>query len=287
MSLQQLRSNVYKRIPDKYFVTALYLKLNKRLPNFKNPVTFTEKIQWLKVYGRMERYAEYADKYTVRGYVSRTIGEDYLVPLVGAWDSFDEIPFDTLPRQFVLKVSHGCGYNVICKDKSALDMAALRIKINGWLNENFYTVLRETQYKTCRPKIICEAYMEDETGSLRDYKIWCAKGMPTLVQVDTDRFTSHKSDIFDPRWNKLDNLSSPTFGLLDRPIGEPEKLSEMLYVARQLSKKIPFVRVDLYCVNNKIYVGELTFTPGSGFTQFGSRAPDIQLGTLIDLTLYK
>lgn len=281
-----LYQKALRRLPDNAYIRMYYFKNKRELLHLKDPKKFTQKIQWLKLHGNLERFAEYADKYTVRPYIEKTVGKEYLVPLIGMWENFDDIPFDTLPDRFVLKATHGCNYNFICKDKSKIDMPKLRTMVNQWMSENFYEQERETQYKDCKPRIICETYLEDETGGLRDYKIWCSKGKPVLAQVDSDRFTNHTSDIFDIKWNKVDRLSATTFGLVTKPIKKPKNLPEMLRVATKLSQTFPFVRVDLYMVNDKIYVGELTFTPGSGMVTFDTVEADIELGNFIDLAAY-
>ena len=275
-----------RRLPDNIYVRLYYFKNKRELLHLKDPKKFTQKIQWLKLHGNLEQLAAYADKYTVRPYIEQTVGKEYLVPLIGMWENFDDIPFETLPDRFVLKATHGCNYNFICKDKSKINLDELRTTVNQWMSENFYEQERETQYKDCEPRIICETYLEDETGGLRDYKIWCSKGKPVLVQVDSDRFTDHKSDIFDTKWKKMDQFSTATFGVVSDPIKKPKNLSEMLQVATKLSQAFPFVRVDLYTVDGKIYVGELTFTPGSGMVTFETEAADIELGDFIDLNAY-
>lgn len=280
-------TKILRYLPDKPYVYLYYLRHQRELLHLKNPRKFTEKIQWLKVYGNLEKYSLYADKFTVRSYIEQKVGSRYLVPLLGVWDTFEDIPFDSLPERFVLKATHGCNYNFICKDKSQIDFEALRSTMNQWLHENFYEQERETQYKDCKPRIICEEYLEDETGGLRDYKVWCAQGVPRLVQVDSDRFTNHKSDIFDTHWNKLEHLSASTFGVLEQSIDKPKNLQEMLRVASKLSADFPFARIDMYMVNHKIYVGELTFTPGSGMVKFETAEANLELGELIDLDAYK
>jgi len=282
-----LYKKILRHLPDKPYVYLYYLRHQRELLHLKNPRKFTQKIQWLKLYGNLERFSSYADKFTVRSYIEQKVGSEHLVPLLGVWDSFEDIPFNALPEQFVLKVTSGCNYNVICKSKSELDPKKLKTTINGWLGENFYQQERETQYKDCKPKIICEKYLEDETGGLRDYKVWCSQGVPKLVQVDSDRFTSHRSDIFDTHWNKLKHLNASTFGATEAPVTKPKNLQEVLEIASKLSRDFPFVRIDMYIVNQKVYVGELTFTPGSGMVKFETVEANIELGDLIDLDAYK
>lgn len=286
MSLKSPSSVLLSYLPDKPFTYLFYFKYKHRFVPLKDPKKFTEKIAWLKMFGNLERFAPYADKFTVRSYIEYKIGSEYLIPMIGVWDNVNDIPFDSLPNQFVLKVTHGCGYNYICKDKSKIDPEEVRRLLNGWMHENFYKQEREPQYKFCVPKIIGEKYLEDETGSLRDYKFWCAKGEPKIVQVDTDRFTDHKSDLFDTSWKRLDYVQATTFSGTEHAIKKPKNLPQMLQVARELSEKFPFVRVDLYSVNNKIYFGELTFTPGSGIVDMDSDDGELEIGKLVDINAY-
>jgi hypothetical protein len=279
-------TKILNALPDKFFVYLSYYRAKRTILNLRNPRKFTEKIQWLKVYGKLERFATYADKLTVRPYVEQKIGSQYLIPLLGVWDAFEDIPFEALPTRFVIKVTHGCGYNYVCKDKSKINYGELRALVTGWMSENFYRQEREPQYKLCVPKIICEQYLEDESGGLRDYKFYCSNGIVKMIQVDTDRFVNHKSDLLDIEWNRLDYVSVTTFGSSDLIVERPKNLDALLSIARKLSQSFPFVRVDLYSVNNKIYFGELTFTPGSGLVDLHPASGDIEMGKLIELAAY-
>ncbi|HSX33741.1 MAG TPA: ATP-grasp fold amidoligase family protein [Candidatus Saccharimonadales bacterium] len=286
-SLRQFLAWLYLSLPDKVYIRILVYRALKRLPNIKNPQRFSDKIQWLKLHGRLERFAPYADKYTVRKFVESTIGAKHLIPLIGVWDNFDDIPFNALPERFVLKVTHGCGYNYICKDKSQVDRDKLKALIDGWLREDFYKLERESQYSVGQPRVICERYLEDESGQLRDYKFYCVKGQPTIVQLDTDRFTEHKSLLVGLDWQPVTFVQAGTFGLADNStFKKPKQLPKMLELARKLSRDFPFVRVDLYEVGNRVYFGELTFTPGSGLVDLQPVSGDIELGKMIDLSAY-
>ncbi len=256
-------------IPDRLFVFALYYKYQHKVLHLRRPRTYTEFIQWMKIYGGLERYTKLVDKYEVREYVADKIGEQYLIPLLGVYTSFDEIDFDSLPNQFVLKGTHGCGYNLIVSDKSKLDRAAAKADFDRWMSENFYVFERERQYKDVTPRIVCEEYLEDETGGLRDYKFYCGAGEPKLIQVDTDRFINHRSELMDPAtWTPFKTVQCGTFELLDTSMPRPAKLDEMMGLVRTLAADFPFVRVDLYVSGSRIYFGELTFTPGSGIVTF-------------------
>ncbi|HKU18732.1 MAG TPA: ATP-grasp fold amidoligase family protein [Candidatus Saccharimonadales bacterium] len=283
-----MRARTIDLLPDKVYVPLVFYKRNKRFPNLRNPQRLSDKVQWLKLNGNMERFAPFADKYTVRAFIEQKIGAQYLVPLLGVWDNFDDIPFAKLPEQFVLKVTHGCGYNYICKDKAKIDMLALKAKITGWQQEDFYKQEREPQYKPCVPRIICEAYLEDPTTKdLPDYKIYCAKGEPKAVQVDTDRFVDHKSALLGLNWELLDYVRVTTFDGIQTLPKKPDNLPEMLQIARKLSENFPFVRVDLYSIGDKVYFGELTFTPGSGWVSLQPVSGEIEFAQMIDLAAYK
>ncbi|MDR3001209.1 MAG: hypothetical protein LBU89_08095 [Fibromonadaceae bacterium] len=252
--------------------------------DLKNPKTFNEKIQWLKLYGNLEKYANLVDKYEVRKYIAETIGEEYLIPLLGVWDRFEDIDFGKLPEQFVLKCTHDSGSVVICKNKAAFDVKAAQSKLNKHLEQNFYHLLREPQYKNIKPRIIAEKYMVDESGTeLKDYKIFCFDGQPKIIQVDFDRFTNHKRNLYDVEWNFLNfEIHYPSDKI--KQISKPQKFDEMLDLAKKLSAAIPHVRVDFYSICGKIYFGELTFTHGSGYENFEPEEFGFEMGSWIELS---
>jgi hypothetical protein len=282
----KVKARMLDMLPDRVYLYLLYFRYQKQFLHLKHPKKYTEKIMWLKLHGNLETYTTLVDKYGVRDYIAKKLGEDYLIPLLGCWENFEDIQFNELPNRFVLKATHGSGYNFICKDKSKLDVAKLKMIFDGWMNENFFRFEREPQYKDIRPRIVCEEYMEDETGQLRDFKFYCANGRPKLIQVDTDRFSGHKSELLDPNWQKFTTVQCAAFGELEKPVTKPKMLKEMLDIATKLSKDFPFVRVDLYLVDDTIYFGELTFTPGSGIVQFEpSRTGDLEFARILDLDL--
>jgi hypothetical protein len=277
-------------LPDKLFLRLLYYRRLHQLLHLRRPLTIGDYIQWIKLNGKLERFSQYVDKYVVRAYVEHTIGAEYLIPMLGVWDSFDEITFEQLPQRFVLKATHGSGYNYICKDKSTIDMEAVRVQANSWLAENFYRREREPQYRDCTPRLIAEQYVENETGQLPDYKVHCSKGEPKIIQVNSNRFSGNMSEeLFDPSWQRLSTVHNSLSIDPEKTTPKPRELAQMLKVARNLSKEFPYVRVDLYVVHGRVYFGELTFTPGSGFVTFMPKATGSQefvrlLG--IDLSAY-
>ncbi|NPV51417.1 MAG: glycosyl transferase [Candidatus Methanofastidiosum sp.] len=272
-----------KFIPDSLYLRfAYYVKVGKKL-NLRNPQTFNEKIQWLKLYDRKPEYTKLVDKYEVRKYIAETIGEEYLIPLLGVYDNFDEIDFDALPNEFVLKPNHTSGNIYICKDKLKINYVELKKEVNMWLKRRYYWVHREWPYKNIKPRIICEKYMVDESGiELKDYKIFCFNGEPKLIQVDYDRFSGHKRNLYDTEWNYIPaSIQYPTDP--NTIIKKPNKLNEMLKLARILSKDYPHVRVDFYYVNDRIYFGEMTFYHGAGYEKFEPESLEMEMGSWLEL----
>ncbi|MBC6003830.1 MAG: ATP-grasp fold amidoligase family protein [Paeniclostridium sordellii] len=270
-------------LPTKVVLYIDYGRSYKKLLNLKNPKYFGEKIQWIKFNGNLEKFGKYVDKYEVRKYVEEVLGPEYLPKLYGVYDSAQEINFDRLPKQFVLKMTNGTGGNIICKDKSKLNIEETIKKLNSWQKEKFYKYTKENQYKNIKSRIVCEEYLEDETGSLRDYKFHCSKEQVHMIEVHTDRFTNHKENYYDPDWNDLDVICK--LGRVDH-IDEPKNLEEMKEAAIKLSTGLPYVRVDFYSVNNQIYFGELTFTPANGTDPMKPLEEDIKIAKIIDLSEY-
>lgn len=271
-------------MPDASYLKMVYKENFGKYPNLKQPQTFNEKLQWLKLHDRNPLYTQLVDKYKVRQYIADKIGEEYLIPLVGGpWDSFDDINFDTLPEQFVLKCNHDSGGVLICQDKKLLDLRAAKKKLNDRLKHNYYSLDREWPYKNVEKKMIAEKLMIDESGyELKDYKVFCFNGEPKVIQVDFDRFKAHKRNLYSGTWEFLDlQYKYPP----DRNAGiqKPQSLELMLKLARKLSEGIPFVRVDFYSIEKKLYFGELSFYPESGTGRFEPEKWDDIFGEWIDL----
>lgn len=271
-------------IPDKLYLKIKYKIKLKRPLNLIEPRTFNEKLQWLKLYDRKDIYTTMVDKYEVKQYVASTIGEKYIIPTLGIYDSFDMINFENLPSQFVIKCTHDSGGLVICDDKENLHISSARKKINKSMKKNYFYSSREWPYKNVKPRIIIEQYMKDRNSSdLKDYKIFCFNGKPEIILVCSNRSGSYKNtDFYGTDWNLLpftraNHTNNP------QGINRPKKLEEMLEISKKLSQNIPFVRVDLYEINKQIYFGELTFFPSAGFEGFSPEEWDIKLGELIDL----
>jgi len=268
-------------IPDKVYLKIVFrLQVGKKL-NLKNPQTFNEKIQWLKLYDKRPEYTLLVDKYEAKKYVEKLVGKEYIIPTLGVWNKFEEIDFDKLPDQFVLKTTHDSGGVIICKDKSQLDINATRLLFNKFLKQNFFNITREWPYKNVIPRIIAEKYMVDESGSeLKDYKIFNFNGKAKLIQVDFDRFAEHKRNLYSTKWEFIDAQIKYPYNPMHQ-IERPLQLKKMLWLAEVLSKGFPHVRTDLYSINDKIYFGELTFHHGSGHEKFTPESLNVDLGKSI------
>lgn len=253
--------------------------------NLDNPQTFNEKIQWLKLYDRNPDYVQMVDKYEVKKYVADRIGEKYIIPTLGIYDTFDEIEFDKFPQQFVLKCTHDSGSIVICRNKDIFNRNAAKDILENALKRNFYWAYREWPYKNVKPRIIAEKYMTDESNyELKDYKFFNFNGKSKIIQVDYDRFIQHKRNVYTTDWKYIDAvIKYPTDP--EREIACPQELEKMIEISEALSKGIPHVRTDLYCINNKIYFGELTFHHGAGYEKFIPKDFELELGNCLKLPI--
>jgi hypothetical protein len=287
--LKKMYYSILKKLPTKAIAYIEILRTYHKILDLKNPTYFGEKMQWVKVFADLDKYSVYADKYAVREYVEQTVGADCLIKLHGVYKSEEEIPFDELPERFVLKVNHGSGYNIICKDKRKLDIKKTKETLHKWLNEDFAAIKGEEQYRNIPRRIVCEEYMEDETGGLLDYKYFCFNGEIKMIEVCFDRFEELKIDFYDKRWKRLPVLSgNPKTGHKnnDVPMAKPDYADKMAEVVEKLCKQFPFVRTDLYVVNGKVYFGELTFISGSGSDPFYPLSEDKKIAGWIDLDKY-
>lgn len=275
----------FRWMPDEFYLRFMFrIKMHKKL-NLKDPKTFSEKIQWLKLHDRRPEYTTMVDKFAVKDYVAKIIGDEYIIPTLGVWNSFDEIDFSKLPDQFVLKCTHDSGGLVICKDKSSFDINAARNKIEKCLKRNYYWMGREWPYKNVPPRILAEKYMEDtQSHELCDYKIFAFDGVAKALFVASDRQNSGeetKFDFFDMEWNHLDLKNGhPNSKIIPK---KPVTFEKMKALAEKLSKGMPQVRVDFYEVNGKTYFGELTFAHWSGMVPFEPDKWDKQFGDWIKL----
>lgn len=280
--MNKMIHKISRLMPDRLYLSLMYYKHFHAFPDFQNPQTFNEKLQWLKLYDRRPEYTIMVDKYAVKMYVANKIGEEYIIPTLGVWDSFDEIDFDKLPDQFVLKCTHDSHSVIICKDRSKFDIDTARTRINSGLKRNFFYYGREWPYKNVPPRIIAEKYMEDaKVRELRDYKIYTFNGKAKFCMINTDRGTDTRADYFDESYNWLDF----TWGYphADVKPEKPANYEKMFELAEKLAKGTATLRVDFYEVNGQIYFGELTFFDASGFDKIIPESYDLKFGSWIKL----
>lgn len=274
---------------DSLFVSAMYKLYTGEKLNLRNPKTFNEKTQWLKVYDHNPLYHDLVDKYEVKKYVEKVLGGEYIIPTIGVWDSFDDIDFDLLPKKFVLKSTNGGGSTgvVICSDKASFDISDAKRKLEASMSYDIYRNMGEWVYKNIKPKIIAEEFLELPNGkSLNDYKFWCFNGSPKVLFYASERFNDEKRppyfDYYDMELNRLPLRSR---GHQNSPIDLeifPE-FEQMKKIAEKLAGNIPFVRVDLYNVAGKILFGEMTFYHDSGFVPFDPKSWDVEFGSWLDI----
>ena len=265
--LYLMNKNYLSFIPDETFLKMKYKLMMGTKLDLENPKTFNEKLQWLKLHDRNPEYTKMVDKYEAKEYVANIIGKEYIIPTLGVWDKFDDIDFDALPNEFVLKPTHTSGNVFICKDKSKIDYKKLKKQVNKWLKRDYYRIHREWPYKNVKPRIIAEKYMEDQTGELVDYKVYAFNGKCDYVMTCVDRAKGETKFLYyDRNWNlkKEFSFDGLKYGQTIN-VPRPKNLDKMFSFAEILSKDIPFVRVDFYEANGNLYFGELTFFPSAGF----------------------
>ncbi|MFR3559788.1 MAG: ATP-grasp fold amidoligase family protein [Paraclostridium sordellii] len=274
--------NLFNFIPDKPYLKILYrLEMGEKL-NLENPKGYNEKLQWIKLYDRKNEYKTYVDKYEVRRYVEGKVGRKYLIPILGKYESTKEIDWDNLPNEFVLKCTHGSGSNVICTDKTKLNFKMYEKKINKWMKRNWYYFGREWPYKELHPSIICEKFIGNKSKVPEDYKIMCFGGEPKLIQVHRGRYSEYTQDFYDIYWNKMD-FNNVGYKGSKYEHEKPKQLEEMLDIARKLSEGLRQIRIDLYCVNEQIYFGEMTFFDASGLAKFEPHEYEDIIGSWIKI----
>ena len=267
---------------DVEFLSPLFKKRTGYEMNIENPKTFNEKIQWLKLHDRNPAYTQMVDKYAVKEWISQKIGEEYVIPTLGVYNTFDEIEFEKLPQQFVLKCTHDSGSVVICEDKDKFDKKEVSEILKSKLGINYYWLGREWPYKNVQRRIIVEKYMASSCKMV-DYKFMCFHGEPKMVFTCTERFERDglKVTFFDLDWNKLN--FERYYHSSTKEIHRPQNLKLMTELAARLSDGIPFVRVDFYEIEGHVYFGEMTFSPGGGMEEFRPVEWDYTLGSWIDI----
>ncbi len=268
----------YDKLSDEEYLKLKYNIVFGKPLNLETPITYNEKLQWVKLYDRKPIYTEMVDKYEAKKYVSSIIGDKYVIPTLGVWENFEDIDFMSLPDKFVLKCTHDSGGLIICRDKSKLDMKMAKNKIKKSLRHNYFLSGREWPYKNVKPRIIAEEYMEDaDTGELRDYKFYTFNGKAKYVMVNTGRGDGKtKADYFDMDFNWLDfRWGYPNAETL---IKKPKNFDNMIVLAEALAQGTLELRVDFYECNGQIYFGEMTFFDGGGFTKFNPELWDTIFG---------
>ncbi|UQF24036.1 glycosyl transferase [Vagococcus lutrae] len=282
-----IKQIIKSKVSSETLVRYHYYKVFKRRLRLNPPILFSEKIQYIKLYDKNPLYSTLVDKVEVKKYVSKVLGnkDNYIIPTLGVWDSFDQIDFNELPKKFVLKCNHDSGSYIIVKDKEKLDKNFAKTKLEKALNKNFYEVGREWAYKNVTPKIMAEKYIEDsKTKDLNDYKFYCFNGKVDCVMICTERDSGNtKFYFFDKQWKfKKYNTSSLQIDS-NFTLPKPEKFDEMITLAEKLSTGLKFVRIDLYYVNGSIYFGEYTLYPLSGYDANLLAETDKYFGSKIDL----
>lgn len=281
--------NILSLLPDSLYLRIKYKKVMHRTLHLKHPRTFNEKLQWLKLNNRRPEFTMMVDKRKVKDFVKEILGDEYVIRNIGVWERPEDIEWEKLPKQFVLKTTHGGGNTgvVVCKDKAKFDRQSAIKQLKDSLEIDLYKRFREWPYKNVHKCIIAEEYMDDGSGELNDYKLLCYGGKCKNLFVCTERSGDVKVDFFDTEWNHLpftrvhENSS--------KAIKKPASLKEMVNVAEKLAKAIdtPLVRIDLYDIRGHIYFGEITFFPGGGMEAFQPEEWDYKLGEMIKLPIDK
>lgn len=276
--------NIIKMSDEKFLKLAYKLLMGKKL-NLENPKKFSEKLQWLKLYNRKDCYTIMADKYFAKEWIANKIGENYIIPTIGVYNKFEDIDFSNLPNQFVMKCTHDSGGVLIVKDKNLLDLSNVKRKFKKSLSTNFFYFSREWVYKNIEPRIIIEEYMGD---NLTDYRFYCFNGKVKLVyqylnesQADGSKPEPVYCNIYNEKWERLYFYQAYKPSLEKYP--KPFHFEKMISLAEKLTKDIPFLRVDFYIINEKIYFGEATFYPGGGFSKFNPEEYDYKIGKMLNL----
>lgn len=272
-------------LPDVLYLRLRFMFEMQSFLHIKHPVTFNEKLQWLKLFNRHPQYKMMVDKCAVKQYVGEVIGKEFIIPTIGVWDKFEEINLESLPNRFVLKTTNGGGGGgvVICRDKKSFDIKQAKNKLEYSLKTDIYRTTKEWPYKGMKRKIIAEQYLEDESGELHDFKFFCFNGKVYCFKLDFGRFTEHHANYYDPNGKLLPFGEAGLPPMPAKKLHIPKNLSSMVDIAEKLSQGIPFLRVDLYNVKGHVYFGELTFFPASGFGRFTSNEWDIKLGQMLQL----
>lgn len=281
--LLRVISNInYKLYSDESFIKKQYKKNFNYELDLKNTKKFNEKIQWLKLNDRNPKYTKLVDKYEVRNFVEKKIGQEYLIQLYGVYNDIKEINVSNLPERFVLKTTHDSGGVIVCNNKDNINWSNALKEFQVRMKQNYYYLSREYHYKEVKPRIICEELLIDKQfGTPPDYKIFCFNGEPKYIQVDFNRFTDHRRNFYDIHWNLMEFTTN--YNKFDRKVDKPNNLGEMIKCSEKLSKGIKFCRVDFYSVDDRTIFGEITFFPEGGASKFIPEKYDEILGDMLDI----
>lgn len=283
---------LFNFLPDELYLKMRFRKKLHRSLNLNNPLTFNEKIQWLKLYDRKAEYTQMVDKYEAKAWAAKRIGNDYIVPTLGIWDRFDAIDFEQLPEQFVLKCTHDSGGSVICRSKSTFDQNAARKKLEKALKTNYYLHGREWPYKHVKPRLLAEQYLEDpsskqSTQGITDYKFYCFSGKPKFLYLSQglEDHASARISFVDLNW-QFSPYRRSDYPPFDQLPPKPACFDEMVALAERLSEGLAFLRVDLYQIDGRVFFSELTFSPCSGLMPFENPEHDAQIGRMLTLATH-
>lgn len=284
INILPLKYSNFLTVEKKKFVSAWYFLCTGKELDWNNLCTYNEKLQWIKLYDDPERKTIYVDKYRVREYVKKKIGEKYLIPLLGVWNCFDDIDFDKLPNQFVLKCNHGSGWNYFIEDKRKINLLEMKKQFDLWMDTNYTDISAlELQYNDVERKILAEKYMTiPNMRDIPDFKFFVFDGEVKIIQTDFDRRNNHKQALYSPEWEYL------PYSLLCKTdpksiIPKPNCLKEMIEIAKTLAEGFRHVRVDLYMVDGKIYFGEMTFIHCNGIGNYSPEEFGYIMGEWIKL----
>lgn len=278
-----MNKGAFKNMDDEKYIKLKYKLIMGEKLNLDNPKKLSEKLQWLKLYDRKDIYTQMVDKYESKKFLRTVIDEKYIIPTYGVYNSFDEIDFDKLPKEFIMKCTHDSGGAFMCNDKEKFDKDIAKKTINKFLKRKYFYIHREWPYKNVKPRIIIEKYLKNKDNTdLIEYNWFCFNGEPKfLMACYGDRATARYNDYYDIDFKKLDFRC--VYNTCEQPMQKPEIFDEMLELCKKISKNVPSLRVDFYEVDGKIYIGELTFFHWAGYTKFEPREWDLKLGKLLVL----
>lgn len=292
--MNKIMKYIAHTVPDSLYVRIKYFYHFHSWPDLSNPKTFNEKIQWLKLHDRRSEYTLMVDKFEAKRYVEKIVGSEYIIPTYGVWDNYEDIHFDKLPDQFVIKCTHDCGGQSICRSKKTFDYRAAKVKIESSLKNNYYWQEREWPYKNVKPRVLIEKYLEESSSEgasvkgLTDYKFFCFSGTPQLLYISRglENHATAEISFFDLEGKRL-LFARSDYKPFSIDVKLPSNYKEMLETAEKIAKAVnnQFVRVDLYSVNNHVYFSEITLHPCGGLLPFCPESADYEVGNYLKLEI--